>query len=169
MTTQKQIGPSFYDELVAYGGLIGAHFTWSSDGAIEFFSDTPTAVVAGVNAVYAAHNPATIPIELRVAQALAVGLTITSTSTPAINGTYAVDSLSQSDIVAIEASLNAGKGFPGGSSSTFSYPDMSGALHGFSEANFTNFAAAVRDYVYALKAAVPAKASMLPSAIVTIA
>lgn len=54
---QKQIGPSFYDELVAHGGLVGEHFTWSSDGAIEFFDDTPQAVIDGVNTVYAAHDP----------------------------------------------------------------------------------------------------------------
>lgn len=54
---QKAIGPSFYDELVSHGGLVGAHFTWSPDGTIEFFEDTPTDVIDGVNAVYAAHDP----------------------------------------------------------------------------------------------------------------
>jgi hypothetical protein len=34
------------------------------------------------------------------------------------------------------------------------YPDASGVMHAFSEANFTDFAAAVRDYVYALKSAI---------------
>lgn len=56
--TQKAIGPSFSDELAAYGGLIGQHFTWSPDGTIEFFSDTPASVVSGVEAVYATHDPA---------------------------------------------------------------------------------------------------------------
>lgn len=54
---QKAIGPSFYDELAARGGLIGQHFTWSPDGAIEFFEDTPASVVTGVESVYAAHDP----------------------------------------------------------------------------------------------------------------
>lgn len=54
---QKAIGPSFYDELAAYGGLIGQHFTWSPDGTIEFFEDTPASVVTGVESVYAAHDP----------------------------------------------------------------------------------------------------------------
>lgn len=53
----KNIGPYFYDELVAYGGLIGEHFTWSPNGSIEFFDDTPQSVIDGVNAVYAAHDP----------------------------------------------------------------------------------------------------------------
>lgn len=55
--TQKAIGPSFFDELVAYGGLVGQHFTWSPDGIIEFFEDTPQAVIDGVLAVYEAHDP----------------------------------------------------------------------------------------------------------------
>ncbi len=52
----KPIGPSFYDELVAHGGLVGEHFTWSEGGVLEFFEDTPPAVVDGVRAVYAAHK-----------------------------------------------------------------------------------------------------------------
>lgn len=55
--TQKQIGPSFYDELVAHGGLVGEHFTWCADGTIEFFEDTPQTVINGVTAVYEAHDP----------------------------------------------------------------------------------------------------------------
>lgn len=55
--SQKAIGPSFSDELVAHGGLIGQHFAWHVDGTLEFFSDTPQAVIDGVNAVYAAHDP----------------------------------------------------------------------------------------------------------------
>lgn len=54
---ENKIGPSFADELAAHGGLIGQHFTWQPDGTIEFFDDTPQAVIDGVNAVYAAHDP----------------------------------------------------------------------------------------------------------------
>lgn len=55
--TKRLIGPSFIDELTLYGGLVGEHFTWSQDGTIEFFPDTPASVVTGVEAVYAAHDP----------------------------------------------------------------------------------------------------------------
>ena len=72
------------------------------------------------------------------------------------------------DIIAIETSLNAGKGFPGGAA-TFNYPDANGAMHAFSESNFTDFAAAVRDYVYALKSVIAGSSSTLPAASVTIA
>lgn len=54
---KKAIGPSFCDELLAHGGLLGQHFSWSADGEIEFFEDTPEPVIEGVQAVYAAHDP----------------------------------------------------------------------------------------------------------------
>ncbi|MGI4812021.1 MAG: hypothetical protein ACRYG5_06595 [Janthinobacterium lividum] len=100
--------------------------------------------------------------------AMRTGVAIVSTATPALNGTYAIDQISQMDIIAIETSLNAGKGFPGGATA-FGYPDTAGASHSFTEANFTNFAAAVRDYVYALKSVIGGASSALPSATTTIA
>jgi hypothetical protein len=100
--------------------------------------------------------------------ALNAGLSIVSTGTPALNGTYACDALSQSDIIAIETSLNAGKGFPGGAT-TFNYPDMSGVMHAFSETNFTDMAIAIRDYVYALKSAIAGASTTIPNAMTTIA
>ena len=171
--TQKAIGPSFYSELVAYGAannvqIIGEHFSWGADGSLCFFTDTPAAVISAVQAVYEAHNPATIPLSMQAATMLATGLKIASTSTPALNGVYAVDPVSQADIVAIETSLNAGKGFPGGGT-TMTYLDVSRVPHTFSEANLTNFAAAVRDYVYALKSVMAGSSMTLPAASTTIA
>lgn len=55
--TSKAIGPSFTDELTEYGGLMGQHFSWSNDGSLEFFDDTPQDVIKGVQSVYAAHDP----------------------------------------------------------------------------------------------------------------
>src|SRR5689334_14318015 len=141
---QKAIGASFYDELVAYQeasgvSIIGKHFTWSSDGDLFFFGDTPTAVVAAIESVYAAHNPDRVPMATLAQAALFAGIEISSLTVPAINGTYACDPLSQADIVAIETGLNAGKGFPGGAT-TFGYPDIDGVLHTFSETVFANFA-----------------------------
>lgn len=100
--------------------------------------------------------------------ALSARLQIVSTSTPALNGTYAIDQLSQMDIIAIETSLNAGKGFPGGAT-VFNYADTAGVMHSFTAANFTDFAAAVRDYVYSLKSVIAGASTILPSAIATIA
>jgi hypothetical protein len=53
----KAIGPGFATELKA-AGLLGQHFSWQPDGTLEFFADTPPAIVAAVQAVYAAHDPA---------------------------------------------------------------------------------------------------------------
>jgi hypothetical protein len=112
-------------------------------------------------------SPAPTPAS-KAAEAMAAGLTITSTSTPAIDGTFTVDQVSQMDIIAIETSLNAGKGFPGGAA-TFNYADVSGVMHSFTEANFTDFAAAVRDYVYALKSVIAGASTTIPPATATIA
>lgn len=106
-------------------------------------------------------HPAPTPA-INATAALAAGLMVSSTATPTLNGTYAVDPLTQMDIIAIETSLNAGKGFPGGAT-TFNYADMSGAMHSFAETDFTNFAAAVRDYVYALKSVIAGASTALPS------
>lgn len=160
--TQQLIGPSFTDELKAYGGLVGQHFTWSPDGTIEFFPDTPASVVAGVESVYAAHDPAKIPLLAQAQAALLSGVNIHSAGAPTLDAVYACDPVSQMDIISIETGLNAGKGFPGGST-TFGYPDIKGVLHSFSESNFANFAAAVRDYVYALNSVVAGAATDLPS------
>jgi hypothetical protein len=99
--------------------------------------------------------------------ALAAGLTLVSTGSPAINATYAIDQLSQMDVIAIETGLNAGTGFPGGAA-TFNYPDIAGALHPFSETSFKDFAAAMRTYVYALRSVIAGSASKLPVASTTI-
>lgn len=126
----------------------------------DSFNMTPGAAQY-VSGTWSAYTPPVAPAALASA-AFAAGLAIVSTSTPALNGTYAIDQLSQMDIIAIETSLNAGKGFPGGSA-TFSYADMSGTFHSFTAGSFTDFAAAVRDYVYALKSAIAGASTTLPS------
>lgn len=81
--------------------------------------------------------------------AVSAGLTITSTGTPALNGTYAVDTAARDVISAVEAGIAGGKGLPGGGS-TFNHLDIAGVPHAFDATSFPNFAAAVRDYYYAL-------------------
>lgn len=115
---------------------------------LQFISPTPT-------------------LALKAVEAIAAGLAITSTGTPALNATYAVDQVSQMDIIAIETSINAGKGFPGGAT-TFNYQDITGAFHSFTQTNFTDFAAAVRDYVYALKSVIAGASTTLPVSTTTI-
>lgn len=81
--------------------------------------------------------------------ALLNGLQIVSTSTPALNGTYAIDAATQQNISAVASGIASRNRVPGGGS-TFNYFDMAGAPHAFSATNFLNFAAAAEDYIYAL-------------------
>jgi hypothetical protein len=94
----------------------------------------------------AAPDPATL-----AAQKIKAGLAVASTATPAISATYAVDAQAEFNIVALETSLNAGQGFPGGAT-TFGYPDMAGVKHTMTASQFTALAAAIRDYIAALDA-----------------
>lgn len=59
---QKAIGETFGLELGEKGGLVGQHFSWITPGinspaVLEFFEDTPGAVIDGVISVYNAHDP----------------------------------------------------------------------------------------------------------------
>lgn len=58
----KPIGPTFFSELERHGGLIGQHFSWTPEGQLIFFDDTPESVRVGVEEVYAAHDPAAKPV-----------------------------------------------------------------------------------------------------------
>ncbi len=95
----------------------------------------------------AAKAVAAVPAQL--AAAIAAGITITSTGNPSLNGTYAIDTDARDVISAVEAGIAGGKGLPGGGP-TFNHLDMTGTAHAFGAADFGNFAAAVRDYYYAL-------------------
>lgn len=58
MSRIHQGGPirsTFADELAEKGDLIGQHFTWTPEGMVEFFDDTPQEVIDGVMDVLAAH------------------------------------------------------------------------------------------------------------------
>jgi hypothetical protein len=84
------------------------------------------------------------------AAAIAAGLAITSTATPALNGVYTIDpSIVGVNINTIVNGINAGMGLPGGGDS-FAYFDMSGTPHMFTQAQFLQFAKAIMNYVYAL-------------------
>ena len=77
---------------------------------------------------------------------LAQGIAITSTSTPALNGTYALTSGAQSAIMAIMLSIIALGTFPNGAL-TYTYMDASGTPHIFpSITEFKAFAAAFAAY-----------------------
>jgi hypothetical protein len=114
-------------------------------------------------------NPAPTPASV-VAVALAAGLAITSTGTPAIDGTYPLDSITQFEINSVMLFIQTNGDFPGGTS-TYPWFDAAGAPHIFpSIAVFKEWATAVANYVAALKLyGAGAPDATLPQQSVTIA
>jgi hypothetical protein len=105
----------------------------------------------------------------QAATALTAGITITSTSNPALNGTYACDPNAQARIQAISLYGVVNSAFPGGGS-TYPWLDTSGTPHTFPNvAAFQGFATAVANYVAALDFVLAGVSSTLPSSSVTIA
>ncbi len=102
---------------------------------------------------YAVPPPVVNPLvaaAAQVAAALAAGLTITSTATPAVNGTYPIDPSTQDHIQAEVVSILLNGAFADGTASVV-WLDTADAPHTFpSVATFKNFAAAVASYVAAL-------------------
>ena len=113
--------------------------------------------------------PAAAPV-LTLAQrawvAMAAGLTITSTGTPALSGVYTVDITAQVITSQVTSILLNGT-FADGTGSV-AWPDTSGALHTFTIAQFKVFATAVAAYVAALFKAINGISTTLPSGSVTI-
>ena len=101
------------------------------------------------------------------AQKIASGLALTSTGTPTLNATYAIDDTTAVSIDGIYAGIRGGDGLPGGGL-TFNYPDITGAMHAFDAITFPAFAKAVRDYRYALAQAVTQQNPTWPAATATI-
>ena len=115
--------------------------------------------------------PVVVPTAAQLAQtAIAAGVQITSTSTPALNGTYACDDAAQARINRVYALIQRGGGavFPAGLTS-LPWPDESGALHTFTGvAEFLAFETAVGNYVLALDMIQAANSGTLPSSTVNI-
>ncbi len=101
--------------------------------------------------------------------ALAAGLTVTSTGTPALDGLYSVDAAAQQNIQAVQIYIQANGKFPG-STGTYAWLDKSGAAHVFpSVTEFTAFATAVADYVADLQMIIYTGTGTLPAATKAIA
>lgn len=82
--------------------------------------------------------------------AIAAGLAIQSTSTPALNGTYSIDATATANMNAIETYILRNGTFPG-NQTTMAYLDSSGAPHIFPSVTlFNEFATAVANYAAAV-------------------
>lgn len=100
--------------------------------------------------------------------AIASGVNITSTATPAINGTFACDAVSQAEIASEMLFILTNGGFTNGASA-LPWPDITGKAIAFpSPAVFKAWATAVANYVAAVKAYGNGIASDLPSPNITI-
>lgn len=112
--------------------------------------------------------PTPTPTLARQAAAmLAAGLTVTSTSTSPLDGTYATDSASQQHIQAVVTAILLNNAFTDGSSS-IAWLDASGVSHTFDVAQFKAFATAVFDFVSACLRCVNGQSTTLPSGSATI-
>lgn len=107
------------------------------------------AVSAGRLAPY--DPPPTNQWQVQLAQHLALGLILTSTGTPTLDATYAIDSISQQQVLQIGLYASQFDQFPDGNS-TFDYPDVAGNQHTFSVADFIALLHAVAQLTAAINA-----------------
>lgn len=103
------------------------------------------------------------------ARALLAGpVAVQCASVPALNGAYPIDATTQGQITGIASAINAGLGLPGGTD-TFNWPDASGAAHPWPAPQFTAFAKAVMNFVYACAQVAQGHSTTLPSSTIAIA
>lgn len=134
------MGTPCFIERDGTGKVVGVYANEQPDFATEASTDDAADVIAYFLARSAA--PA-------LAEKLAAGIAITSTATPALDATYALDPTTLDQIGSVARDAGAGLGLPGGLSS-FAYPDATGAPHSFSATDIAHLYKAMRDLVFAL-------------------
>jgi hypothetical protein len=136
---------------------------------IEWDGTTPYTPPSGLTArIYTPPAPTPPTLAQQAQTALAAPVDITSTSTPSLNGAYAITDIDQAHITAVVTNILLTGSFPGGAS-TYDWPDASGALHTFpSVAEFKSFATALSAYVAALIGCTTGAVSALPNSSITI-
>jgi hypothetical protein len=99
---------------------------------------------------------------------IAGGLTLTSATTPAVDGVYALDAATQTNITTVASYINAYGEFPSGQTINFPWPLQTGATVLWpTTAAFTAFAKSVGQVVALAKLA-PALGQPMPSTTVAI-
>lgn len=89
-------------------------------------------------------------------------ITLTSATTAALNGAYSANLDAQGRVTAVAAGIAAGLGLPHGAP-TIPWQDTSGTDHAFTQAQFLEFGAALRDYAFALVRCTQGALTTLPS------
>jgi hypothetical protein len=105
--------------------------------------------------------PPPLSLEQLAMALLAGGIAIASTATPALNGSYPVDAETRSDIQGELLSLVINNTFTNGEM-TIAWPDVTGAPHSFTVAQFKAFATAIGGAVGPLKIIIASGAGTLP-------
>lgn len=144
--------------------------TWEQ---IDTLSPVPgigwTATQSGGVWSFAAPAAPSLTLAQQAQALLAGGLALTSTGTPALNGTYGADAATIAYVNSEMTSLLKNGVFADGSTSVY-WPDAGGALHVFNVAQFEGFAAALAAFVAgARKCIIGVSGAALPAASATIA
>ncbi|HQT65348.1 MAG TPA: hypothetical protein PLO16_12630 [Acidocella sp.] len=116
--------------------------------------------------IVAATSAPAAPLSQQAAALIAAGLTITSTSTPAINGTYACNAAAQANFSEIETYILANNALP---QTPLPWPVAGGLVAIPSTALFKEIATVVANFVEVCDEVVTANAGTLPAASVAIA
>lgn len=135
---------------------VAAPLAWTPD--LSAVSPQPQVgwTAAQAAGVWSYTAPAAPTAPQQYAAALLAGVAITSTGTPALNGTYGITLEAQQKITSEQVYIATTGKFTNGQT-TRGWPDAAGTLHTFpSTAEFTAFAEAVAGYVDALAAALAA-------------
>lgn len=151
LTPQQCFTPSIAAQFVAVPAGVTPEQGWTYEGGL-----------------FAAPVVATPTLAEQAAALLAAGLTISSTSTPALDGTYATDSVSQQHIQAEIIAILTNNTFAEGTSS-IAWLDAAGASHTFTVAQFKAFATAVAAFVSGCLWCMNGQSTTLPSASAMIA
>ena len=133
------------------------HWYWVVDGSTtQVWSSASFGYVAVSDSTYqawlaAGNAPTKITggdmAEIQAEIAIDNGVTVTSTSTPSLNGTYAIGPSSQAALTSVAAYVMLKSDFPGGST-TQPWSDAAGNVHIFpSTTVFEAFATGIADYV----------------------
>ena len=117
--------------------------TWS----IQFHSTATAAQQSAAEAVLSAWNASAVHPATMLRYLLAGGVQVTSSSTPALNGTYGTSMQDQVNLTALQTSITAGVPWIG------YLRDIIGVSHTMTAVQFTSIAAAILGFVAAADAA----------------
>lgn len=133
------------------------HSGWSADGTLPSGAVACTQAQAAspmewtvTNGAVVAATPPAPTLADKAQTALAAGLTVTSSSTPSLNGTYSLSDASQARLNRLLSYWTANGSFPNGAS-TVVIEDMSGTQHTFDATQFKALFKALGDYLAALE------------------